>query len=107
MKGGGYKPPVAQAYKGVGKGRQTPSQATRFARAASYPALAPALSEAGNGASGGATRAQPASLWICASVDLTPETSALPSNSFRIVTAASSAAVSPEVQACWQRSALR
>ena len=57
--------------------------------------LAAARSAAANGASGGATRAQPASLWICASVALTPDTSGLPSNSLRIVTARSSAAASP------------
>ena len=37
----------------------------------------------------------------------TPETSGLPSNSLRMVTAASSAALSPLLQASWQRSELR
>ena len=60
-----------------------------------------------NGASGGLTRASAGSAWICASSDFTPETSGLPSNSLRIVTAASSAALSPLLQARWQRSALR
>ncbi len=70
------------------------SPARRHIRRSPRPCRRP-----GTAASGGATRAQPASLWICASVDLTPETSALPSNSLRIVTAASSAAVSPDAQA--------
>ena len=44
---------------------------------------------------------------MCASSAFTPDTSGLPSNSLRIVTAASSAALSPLLQASWQRSALR
>src|SRR5262249_20538415 len=56
---------------------------------------------------GGCTCAQAASRWICASAALTPGTNCLPSNSLRIATAASSAAVSPPCQARAQRSALR
>ena len=44
---------------------------------------------------------------MCASSAFTPDTSALPSNSLRIVTARSSAAVSPLLQASAHRSALR
>ena len=52
-----------------------------------------------NGASGGFIRASAGSPWMCASSAFTPDTSGLPSNSLRIVTAASSAALSPLLQA--------
>src|SRR5689334_25252427 len=44
---------------------------------------------------------------MCARSAFTPETNGLPSNSLRIATAASSAAVSPALQARAQRSAFR
>ena len=64
-------------------------------------------SPAENGASGGFIRASAGSPWICDSSAFTPDTSGLPSNSLRMVTPASSAALSPLAQASWQRSALR
>ena len=66
-----------------------------------------ARSAAEKGASGGLTRASAGSPWICASSALTPATNGLPSNSLRIATAASSAAVSPLLQARAHRSALQ
>src|SRR5262245_15028321 len=84
-----------------------PPHAAIFARTASYPAMARARSAAENGTSGGTVRAQVGSPWIWASSALTPETSALPSNSLRMVTAAARAASSPWRQARAHRSALR
>src|SRR5215467_6146395 len=66
-----------------------------------------ARSTAEKGASGGLTRDKLGSPWIWASSAFTPGTKGLPSNSLRIVTAASSAVVSPSLQARAQRSALR
>ena len=107
-------PPCVRPYSQAVSGRQRAGSVARANGGQATRSPAPdrsrpppaRRSRSGNAARGGITRRQARSSWMWASSALTPDTSALPSNSLRIVTAASCAAASPCAKARAHRSAV-